>query len=130
MFTFTCPHCQATLSTDPARIGQPATCGKCQQQVTVPQPPVAKITHKPTESEVRFPGCLFALWLTSLLVSIVFTLFYWNMNTYVWTARFEQVHKLELMNDRLVGAIIGVGWINANLFIAMALIVWLKKNRH
>jgi predicted Zn finger-like uncharacterized protein len=140
MFRFACPHCQTPLQADDDKIGQKAICARCKKAFAVPGPPKASIApnqpNTPTaltaaDVEPSQPaskprsrttpglesGCLLALGGFGLIVGLIITLRYWGMDTTVLTADYHAVHNEGLMNDRLVGVIVGIGWTLASLLI-------------
>lgn len=62
-------------------------------------------------------GCLFALGTFTLIVSLFITLVYWCMDTYGDMSTGSLAPSPRLLNDRIVGVIVGVGWTLASLLI-------------
>jgi len=121
MIRFTCPNCQTALTARPEHAGVQVSCGKCQKATTVPNDvfpdrfPFPTASNDKKEVEVNKTGCVFAIGFLFVGLGIFVTLRYWIMDTYLWTSNFEKVHNAGLMNDRLVGAVIGTGWTIAGL---------------
>lgn len=108
MIYFACPKCGTRLSADPGSTGQLALCSKCNQQVTVPNPPMAVRIDTASEkgrqlamwSKIRHhPLALLGIAAALLLICATVGIMRWRLAT----PQARIIHTAQELKEQLTG---------------------------